>query len=177
MAKRGRGLGELSEGGSPSSSKKSAGLAQTTSPSSGKWYPIEGVKSMKDLSLKEGEVRIVPTNIDSLTEFTNPEGAVSVVKYDDAVYCTSVGCSSCQIPLDKAQVLEPSEETGSDPRLSCNFCKATYNLKTGERVKTADSGGLLGGMMKGLFSKGESKPLPIYALGEKNGQVFINKGN
>eukprot|EP00547_Thalassionema_nitzschioides_P000934 CAMPEP_0194205000 /NCGR_PEP_ID=MMETSP0156-20130528/4369_1 /TAXON_ID=33649 /ORGANISM="Thalassionema nitzschioides, Strain L26-B" /LENGTH=180 /DNA_ID=CAMNT_0038931149 /DNA_START=180 /DNA_END=722 /DNA_ORIENTATION=- len=177
--KRGRGsMNEFREGGSSSSpGKNSAGLGQNMSQGGGKWYPVEGVKSIEDLDLAEGKITVVPTKIDALTQFTNPEGAISVVKYGSSVYCMSVGCASCEIPLDKAEVLEPSEETGNEPRLSCSFCQATYNLRTGERVTSAGKGGLMSGMMKGLFSKQESKPLPVYALGEKKGQVFLNTGN
>lgn len=105
---------------------------------------------------------------------TNPTGAVSVVNYEEKTYCFASSCSCCQIPLSKAKVLPPSEETGTAPRLSCDFCKATYNVRTGERVENAEKPGLLGGVVTGLFSKSDKKPLPIYDLGEKSGQVLIN---
>jgi len=42
-------------------------------------------------------------------------------------------------------------------------------------VENAEKAGLAGGIVVNLFSKeSDKKPLPIYDLGEKNGQVLIN---
>lgn len=62
----------------------------------------------------------------------------------------------------------PAKET-KDGRLQCDFCGATYNLRTGEPVEK-EGGKLLGF----LFSKSEKEKLPVYALGEKGGKVFIS---
>jgi hypothetical protein len=43
-------------------------------------------------------------------------------------------------------------------------------------VTSAGGGGIMSGIVKGLFSKSEVPPLPVYALGEKNGKVLINLG-
>merc|ERR1712176_102056 len=137
--------------------------------------PVQGIKSIKDLPTEEGKVKLFETMANPfMNAQTNPNGAIAVVKYGKATYCMGVNCSACQIPLNKAEILEPNEETDKDPRLACTFCRATFNLKTGERVNSAESGGLMGGIMSGLFSKSDEKPQPVYALGEKNGQVYIN---
>lgn len=140
------------------------------------WQPVKGVSSIKDLPQKENTVQVVDTMADSLVNgATNPTGAVSVVKYDDKTYCCSVSCPTCKIPLTKAKVYEPNEETnGVDPRLSCDFCKSTFNVRTGERLENAEKAGLMGGIVKGLFSASDKVPLETYDLGEKNGQVLIN---
>lgn len=106
---------------------------------------------------------------------TNPTGAVSIVNYEGKTYCFSSSCSNCKIPLSKAKVFPPNEETGGvEPRLSCDFCKATYNIRTGERVEKAEQPGLLGGVVSGLFAAQDEVNLPTYDLGEKSGQVLIN---
>jgi nitrite reductase/ring-hydroxylating ferredoxin subunit len=179
--KRGRGLGELANDGAVPNIKVSSkgskgGMAPSTSSS---WIPVKGMTSgIKDLPTEEGSVKLIDTMAPALINgATNPTGAVCVIKYGPSVYCTSVGCASCQIPLNKAEVLGPTEETGSDPRICCSFCRATYNLRTGDRVTTQQGGGLMGGIAQNIFSKQKAGSLPIYALGEKNGQVLINLGN
>lgn len=140
------------------------------------WVPVQGITSMSALPQEENVVKLVDTMADSLVNgATNPTGAVSIINYKGKTYCFASSCACCQIPLTKAKVLPPNEETGGAiPRLACDFCKATYNIRTGERVKNAEGGGLLGGVVSGLFSKKDKDPLPIYDLGEKNGQVVIN---
>lgn len=72
--------------------------------------------------------------------------------------------------MTKAKVLDPNGETnGDDARIQCDFCGATYNLKTGEPVQK-EGGKLLGF----LFSKSDDVSLPVYGLGEQGGKVFIN---
>jgi len=100
---------------------------------------------------------------------TNPTGAVSIVNYKDKTYCFSSACASCKIPLTKGKVLDATEDTGDDARLQCDFCGATYNLRTGSPVQK-EGGKLLGF----LFSKGDTVQLPVYGLGEQGGKVFIN---
>jgi nitrite reductase/ring-hydroxylating ferredoxin subunit len=140
------------------------------------WVPVSGLTSMADLPQEENVVKLVDTMADQLINgATNPTGAVSVVNYEGKTYCFASSCTCCQIPLAKAKVLPPNEETGGvAPRLSCDFCKATYNIRTGERIENAEKPGLLGGVVTGLFSKSEKKSLPVYDLGEKNKSVLIN---
>ena len=175
MAKGRRSLRKTVAGGSSGSSVKPMG-GEMASNKKNNWVPVKGFSSMKDLPKDENVVTLVDTMADPLMNgATNPNGAVSVVNYDGKTYCFSSSCSSCKIPLTKAKVLPANEETDNvHPRLSCDFCKATYNVRTGERVADAGETGLMGGIVKGLFSAQEKAPLPIYDLGEKNGQVLIN---
>jgi nitrite reductase/ring-hydroxylating ferredoxin subunit len=147
--------------------------------SSKQWIPVSGMSSTAELPTEEGKVKIVETMVPALMDkATNPTGAVAVVKYGPNTYCTSISCASCKIPMTKARVLEANEETDPDPRLACDFCSATYNLRTGERVTSVEKGGLMGGIVKGLFSKADDNPLPVYELGEsKQGKVVINLGS
>lgn len=171
MAKRGRGLSvpggddKLSkpksiEGSEPAraSAAPKANWAQTSIPS------IDALLGEKDA------VKLVDTNVASLiNKQTNPTGAVSIVNHGDKTYCFSSSCASCKIPLAKAAVLDGNDETGDDARLQCDFCGATYNLRTGEPV-TKEGGKLMGF----LFSKSKDVPLPVYGLGVQGGKVFIN---
>eukprot|EP00558_Chaetoceros_sp_UNC1202_P003798 CAMPEP_0197234684 /NCGR_PEP_ID=MMETSP1429-20130617/2374_1 /TAXON_ID=49237 /ORGANISM="Chaetoceros sp., Strain UNC1202" /LENGTH=221 /DNA_ID=CAMNT_0042693151 /DNA_START=42 /DNA_END=707 /DNA_ORIENTATION=- len=140
------------------------------------WVPVQGISSIASLPQSENEVQLVDTMADALINgATNPTGAVSIVNYKSKTYCVASSCACCQIPLTKAKVLPPNDETNDEnPRLSCDFCKATYNIRTGERVQNAEKPGLLGGIVTGLFSKSDQIPLQTYDLGEKNGQVLIN---
>lgn len=140
------------------------------------WVPVKGVSSMKDLPQEENKVQFVDTKAEQLTDgATNPTGAVAVVNYEGNTYCFSSSCTSCKVPLTKAQVLAPNEETGNTaPRLCCDLCKATYNIRTGERVENEGKPGLFGGVVSGLFGAQDKLPLPTYDLGEKSGQVLIN---
>lgn len=169
--KRGRGLAKEFGG------KSKKGPMSTGAPSSntGGWATVAGLSSVRDLPTQEGKIQIVDTLVKKLIDgATNPTGAVCVVKHKAGTYCFSASCPSCKIPLNKAKVLEPSDETGSDPRLSCDFCSATFNLRTGERVASVGGSGIFSGVVKGLFSKQENVPLDVYALGEKDGKVVIN---
>mmetsp|Transcript_9512 Transcript_9512/g.19719 ORF Transcript_9512/g.19719 Transcript_9512/m.19719 type:complete len:249 (+) Transcript_9512:15-761(+) len=175
MAKGGRG--GLDVGGTGGPKPKPLGGNSNNSddsspiPKKGKWSPVSGLPSLKALPQEEGVVKLVDTLVPALiNKQTNPTGAVSIVNYMGTTYCFSSSCSSCKIPVTQARVLPPNEETGNkDPRLQCDFCGATYNLRTGEPVKK-EGGKLLGF----LFSKSENVPLPVYALGEQGGKVFIN---
>jgi nitrite reductase/ring-hydroxylating ferredoxin subunit len=73
----------------------------------------------------------------------------------------------------KAECLAPSEETGDAPRVACDFCKATFNLKTGAPVKAQQSAGFFGGIAKAVLSAQDSTPLPVYSLAEKNGKILF----
>jgi nitrite reductase/ring-hydroxylating ferredoxin subunit len=140
------------------------------------WVSVQGLSSLADLPKEEGSVKLVDTMAEQLmNSATNPTGAVSIVNYNGKTYCFSSSCARCQIPLTKASVLEPTAETGgSDPRLSCDFCKATFNIRTGEQVEDSSKAGLLGGIVTTLFSKSNKVQLKTYDLGERNGSVLIN---
>lgn len=175
--KRGRGSFQKESGGGNQNVQSMSGDTSSTGRSK-VWVPVSGLKSVKDLPTEQGKVVLVDTMADALmNSATNPTGAVAVIKYGPNTYCVSSFCASCKIPLTKAKVLEPTDETGKDPRLACDFCSATYNLRTGERVTNVEASGLLGGIVKGLFSTQEMKiPLPVYELGEAKGNVVINLG-
>lgn len=170
MAKRGKGLSGV--GGSNKMSKpksiEGSETAQAAAPS--KWAQTT-IPSIESLPKEKNEVQLINTDVPSLMDKgTNPKGAVSIVNYDTKTYCFSSACASCKIPLTKAKVLEANDETGnSDARLQCDFCGATYNLRTGSPVQK-EGGKILGF----LFSKSENVPLPVYGLGEQGGKVFID---
>jgi nitrite reductase/ring-hydroxylating ferredoxin subunit len=175
--KRGRGSFREEDGGGKQNFQSVSGDVGSSS-SSKRWVPVAGLKSAKDLStIEQGKVTLVDTMAPALMDRgTNPTGAVSVIRYEQNTYCASSSCASCKIPLTKAKVLEPTDETGNDPRLACDFCSATYNLRTGERVTNVQPSGILGGIAKVLLSAQESAPLPVYELGEAKGKVVINLG-
>jgi len=157
--------------------KSTASAATSSTP--GSWMPISGIKSMKDIdTTSDSKIQVVETNVSKLIDpRTNPTGAVCVTNYNKNLYCFSASCASCQIPLTKAKLLPPNDETNNNfPRIQCNFCSATYNVRTGEQVKSDESsGGLFSGIVKNIYSaqKKEDTVLPTYDLGEKNGQVLI----
>lgn len=171
MAKGRRGGLSGGEGNSKLNKPKSIGGSDSSSVSKPKNNWVEtSIPSIKSLPSDKNVVKLVDTQVPSLiNKQTNPTGAVSIVNYNDKTYCFSSGCASCQIPLTKAKVLDPNEETNNEARLQCDFCGATYNLRTGSPV-TKEGGKLLGF----LFNKSESKELPVYGLGERGGKVFIN---
>jgi len=182
MARRGKGnLKKSIEGDSSTSNSSSSGKkgmmssGTSTSNSSGKnWVKVQGVKSMADLPQEENQVKLIETGAITLKDAnTNPNGAVGVVKYNGKTYCFSAQCSCCKIPMTKAKVLSPNEETNNEPRIECDFCKSTFNIKTGEVLSDASKPGFLGGMVKGVFSATEKTPITTYALGEKNGDIVI----
>ena len=106
---------------------------------------------------------------------TNPNGAVSVVKYGPQTYCFSVNCPKCKIPMTKAKVLPPNAETQNKaPRLACDFCKSTFNLETGAPVTAQEGAGFFGNIAKAMMSAQETAPLPVYDLGEKDGKVLFS---
>eukprot|EP00594_Rhizosolenia_setigera_P014426 CAMPEP_0178977268 /NCGR_PEP_ID=MMETSP0789-20121207/24388_1 /TAXON_ID=3005 /ORGANISM="Rhizosolenia setigera, Strain CCMP 1694" /LENGTH=172 /DNA_ID=CAMNT_0020666635 /DNA_START=140 /DNA_END=658 /DNA_ORIENTATION=+ len=126
----------------------------------------------------ENKVTLVDTMAPQLiNKQTNPTGAVSVTSYKGKTYCFASSCSACKIPMNKAKIFEPNEETDNkDPRIACDFCSSTYNMRTGEKLETnaKGTGGIFGGVAKALFSAQPNEPLPVYALGEKNKKVYIN---
>ena len=155
-----------SEPGGGSAKKESGG-------NKGNWIQTT-IPSIKSLPRERDVVRVVETGVSALIDRgTNPNGAVSIVNRGGETYCFSSSCASCKIPLTKARVLGPNDETGGgdggDARIQCDFCGATYNLRTGAPVRE-EGGKVLGFLFGG--SKGAS--LPVYGLGERGGKVFIN---
>lgn len=77
--------------------------------------------------------------------------------------------------MTKAKALPPNEETQNKaPRVVCDFCQSTYNLQTGERLKSQEQGGgILGGIAKAVMGAQTSGPLSVYRLGEKNGKIMF----
>lgn len=137
------------------------------------WIPIQ--VSAKSLPAEENKVGLIDTNLPTMKNGqTNPTGAVSVIKYNEQTYCFAVNCPSCKIPLTKAQCVPGTPESSNQPRIVCDLCKATYNVKTGLKLQSAVSNaGLVGGIAKAVFSAKESGPLPVYKLGEKGGKLLI----
>jgi nitrite reductase/ring-hydroxylating ferredoxin subunit len=173
--KRGRGSFQKEIGGSNDTGKQPKPMIGSPATSNKQWVPVAGVKSVGDLPQQEGKVQLIDTMAQALINgATNPTGAVSVVKYGSNTYCFSSSCPSCKIPLAKAKILEPNDETNGAPRICCDFCSSTYNLKNGAKIAKAESSGLLGGIVSGLMSAQESVPLPVYELGERKGKVVIN---
>jgi nitrite reductase/ring-hydroxylating ferredoxin subunit len=175
--KRGRGsFKKEMEGSSPSSFSKSSFSSSSSSSSSRNWLPVPN-QTTKALPTEDGKITLLETNVKTLVDAgTNPAGTVSVVKYGKETYCFSVSCPSCKIPLTKAKVLPANEETATNnsPRLSCDFCKSTYSLKTGEKLKSESASGIFGTIAKTLISASPSGPLPVYQLGEKDGKILIS---
>jgi len=181
--RRGRGsLGkEIGAGGAGMGSSPSAGggMGSKGAASSGSmgsqvnWIPIQ--VSSNDLPSEDNKVGLIDTNLTTLKNAqTNPTGAVSVLKYKDQTYCFAVNCPSCKIPLTKAQAIDGNAKSGKQPRLVCDLCKSTYNLKTGAKLESAvPNAGILGGIAKSLFSAQSSGPLPVYKLGEQKGKLVI----
>lgn len=180
LLRRGRGsLGREIGGGGDSSDAGATGMGGmgTSQGSTGNqqinWIPI--AVSAKALPSENNKVGLIDTNLPTMKNSQiNPTGAVSVIKYKDQTYCFAVNCPSCKIPLTKAQAIDGNTESGKQPRLVCDFCKATYNLKTGAKLPSAvPNAGILGGIAKTIFSAKDSGPLPVYKLGEKNGKLVI----
>jgi nitrite reductase/ring-hydroxylating ferredoxin subunit len=77
--------------------------------------------------------------------------------------------------MTKAYPLPPNEETKNQaPRVACDFCQSTYNLKTGQKVTPQQPKGIFGGLAKAVLGAQESGPLMTYQLGEKNGKIMFN---
>lgn len=145
---------------------------KTTAQSKKSNWIATSIPSLESLPKELNQVKVVDTMVPALTDKnTNPTGAVSIVNYkgdsDQTTYCFSVSCASCKIPLTKGKVLPPKES--NDARLQCDFCGATYNLRSGMPVEK-EGGKLLGF----LFNQSKDEKLPVYALGEKGGKVFIS---
>lgn len=116
--KRGRGSFKKEIGGSGSGSNSggaSAGMGPTRN-----W--VNTNQKVDVLPKEEGKVTLLETGAFLLKDAaTNPNGAVGVTKYGREMHCFDSACPQCKIPLTKAKVLPPNEETASAPRLSCDF--------------------------------------------------------
>jgi nitrite reductase/ring-hydroxylating ferredoxin subunit len=134
------------------------------------WKLIPDIKTA-DLPDKDGEITLIDTNLDGIKDgAVNPTGAICCASFSGKLYAFKVNCSCCQVPMNKAKILPPPE-TGllEAPRLSCDFCGSTFNLRTGEPVDDATKsegagGNMLGGMVKGLMKSRGRKPVTVYAL-------------
>ena len=184
MARRGKGLdvgdGEVSKNSNRLTNPKSIVGGDSGSSSSNNnnsnWVQTS-IPSIESLPKEQNMVKLIDTNVPKLIDKnTNPTGAVSIVNINTQTYCFSSSCASCKIPLPKAEILSPNDETNNvDPRLRCDFCGAAYNLRSGVRLTKKD--GSEGWKPMGfLFGNGADaeKPLPVYALGERGGKVYIN---
>ncbi len=171
--KRGKGSFKKEMGGSTgmgsAASSPSSGLASNRN-----W--IQTKNTVKDLPQEEGKVGLIETGAFLIVDKgTNPNGAVSVVKYGQETYCFAVNCPKCKIPMTKAKTLPPNEETKNKaPRIACDFCKSTFNLKTGDPVKAQEGAGLFGSIAKAVLSAQDADPLPVYDLAEKNGKILFS---
>ncbi|KAL7573149.1 hypothetical protein ACA910_018813 [Epithemia clementina (nom. ined.)] len=143
------------------------------------WCPMPPNQKLPD---EPDKVGLLDTELPTLKDKTiNPTGAVAVVKasFNGQTYCFASSCPSCKIPLTKAKIMAPPAvppvpgEDVTAPRLVCDFCKATYSLKQGQKVQSMESGGLLGGFVKSIFSAKDAGPLPMYKLGERKGKLVI----
>mmetsp|Transcript_21319 Transcript_21319/g.40511 ORF Transcript_21319/g.40511 Transcript_21319/m.40511 type:complete len:218 (-) Transcript_21319:125-778(-) len=173
MAKRGRGSFQKETDADGFSGKKTtSGVRNDIN-----WCPVN--PPGQKLPDQVNQVGLLDTNLPTMkNSATNPTGAVAVVKSDnDQTYCFSSSCPSCQIPLTKAKVIESTAKTAPHPRLVCDFCKATYSLKDGSRLSGEDAvkegGGILGGIVKNVFSAKDSGPLKMYKLGQKGKDLVI----
>lgn len=175
--RRGRGSGlkrELDD--SSSSSSFTGGMGGGSAAPAGGTNWLNTNKSIKELPEEEGKVKMIETGAFLLVDKgTNPNGAAATVKYEGEVYCFEASCPQCKIPMLKAKVLPANDETGNKaPRISCDLCKSTYNLKTGEKLEAAESTGFLGGIAKAVLGANEGGNMDTYKLGEKNGKIMFN---
>jgi nitrite reductase/ring-hydroxylating ferredoxin subunit len=182
MVRRGKGsIGkEVGTDNTDNSSNNGSGMGANSSTSTTgsniNWTPIS--VSVSSLPKEENQVTLIDTNLITLKNGqTNPTGAVSVIQYQQQTYCFEVNCPSCKIPLIKAQCIPNETSSGAQPPLlQCDLCKATYNIKTGEKVSTSVENqkiGIMGTIVKSIFSSQASGPLKVYKLGEKNGKLLI----
>mmetsp|Transcript_8764 Transcript_8764/g.25989 ORF Transcript_8764/g.25989 Transcript_8764/m.25989 type:complete len:219 (+) Transcript_8764:165-821(+) len=156
------------------SSSAGGGMGRSSASGSGtNWLNTN--KSVKELPTEDGKVVLLETGAFLLVnKQTNPGGAASTVKYGGETYCFQANCPQCQIPMIKAKVLPPNDETANKaPRVSCDLCKSTYNMKTGEKLEAAETAGLFGGIAKSVLGSKDGGNLATYKLGEKNGKIMF----
>jgi len=179
--KRGRGSFKKEIGGDGDSTNSGGvGSSGSSFASAGarNWLQVPD-KTTKDLPVEEGKVLLLETNAFLLKNAqTNPNGAVSVLKYEGETYCFDANCPNCKIPMTKAKALPPNEETeqtNNAPRVACDFCQSTYNLKSGEKLESQQGGGLFGGIAKAVLGANkDAGTLQIYQLGEKNDKIMFS---
>mmetsp|Transcript_22023 Transcript_22023/g.52417 ORF Transcript_22023/g.52417 Transcript_22023/m.52417 type:complete len:218 (-) Transcript_22023:118-771(-) len=176
--RRGRGSGlkkELNDDSprSPSSSSSSFTGGMGKSPSGTSW--LDTKKSVKELPTEDGEIKLIETGAFLLVnKQTNPGGAAATAKYGGEMFCFDANCPQCKVPLSKSKILPPNDETKNKaPRIACDLCKYTYNIKTGEQLEAEESTGFLGGIAKSILGSQEGGDLPTYQLGEKNGRIMF----
>lgn len=76
--------------------------------------------------------------------------------------------------MTKAKILPANDETDNKaPRVTCDLCKSTYNLRTGEKLEAAEVTGFLGGIAKSVLGSKDGGNLATYQLGEKNGKIMF----
>ncbi|CAB9500253.1 expressed unknown protein [Seminavis robusta] len=173
MARGGRGKkGKKSRGGMDSAGQS----ATDPGVASANWVAIPA-PAFDFSKAKDGKVELFDTNLVTLKDsLTNPTGAVSVLKHKGEVFCFDAACPSCKIPLAKATVL-PVTSSRPTPTLTCSFCKSSYDLRSGQKTEvSADEagGGLFAGLAQNLFkASGNTDPLKIHQLGEKDGKMLI----
>mmetsp|Transcript_13269 Transcript_13269/g.27085 ORF Transcript_13269/g.27085 Transcript_13269/m.27085 type:complete len:204 (+) Transcript_13269:2-613(+) len=161
--------------GRPSAKKAMSSLKPKPGPSTSStipsnWKLIPNIKTT-DLPSEDGEIKLIDTNLDGIKDgAVNPTGAICCASFDSKLYAFKVNCECCKVPMNKAKILAPSSEgLVESPRLSCDFCGSTYNLRTGEPVEDASKsegagGNMFGGLVKNLMSSQEKKALKVYAL-------------
>mmetsp|Transcript_6333 Transcript_6333/g.13278 ORF Transcript_6333/g.13278 Transcript_6333/m.13278 type:complete len:218 (-) Transcript_6333:24-677(-) len=141
------------------------------------WLPVAGLATIDDLPKEENKVTLINTMADVLMDAAvNPSGSVAVTTFEGNTFCFAASCAICKIPMDKAKIYLPTEESGKDVRVCCDFCGVTFNARTGKRLENAPErkAGLLGGLVKGLFNASPSVNLETYDLGEQDGKVMIS---
>jgi len=175
--RRGRGSGLKKELDGDSSSSSSSGSSFTggmgKSASGTSWLNTN--KSVKELPTEDGKIVLFETGAFLLKDKgTNPAGAASAVRYGGEVFCFEAFCPQCKVPMSKAKVLPPNNETDNKaPRVSCDLCKSTYDLKNGNKLEAVGSTGVLGGIAKAVLGSKDAGSLSTYELGEKNGKIMF----
>lgn len=149
--------------------------------SAANWLPLpDSLSPATSLPSQPDQLTFLDTQLPALTNAaTNPTGAVAVVKHGSQTYCFASSCPSCKIPLAKARVAERRSSNAPDRTevvLSCDFCKAAYDLSSGARVaELQSSGGLFSGVVSNLLKANPQSagPLRTYKLGQVGGKLVI----
>ncbi|GMI25890.1 hypothetical protein TeGR_g948 [Tetraparma gracilis] len=169
-AKRGKG-GLGSKGGSKPPNPGFS--APQPSGSSSKFFKTPALAT--SLPAEDGAVALLETMAPPLINAgTNPNGAIAVARFAGKLFAFQSGCETCQFPFKKAKLLPAAEDSGEDPRLACDFCGCTYNLRTGAPLKDAGvSGNVMGKMVRSTNTKGRSG-VRVFELAEDDkGRVLL----
>lgn len=87
-----------SGGGMGSSSSSFSSSSSLSSAAAGNWLEVPDSKATRDLPTQEGTVSLLETQAFLLKNpRTNPNGAVSVMKYNDETYCFDANCPNCKV--------------------------------------------------------------------------------